>query len=184
MGTTEKQKMLAGEHYFAYDEELNKDRGEATSKMAVLNAATTDNEQRLAAEALFGRVGPGCYVRPNFRCDYGYNIMLGDNVTINYDCVFLDCGKITIGDHTDLGPGVHVYAVTHPLNPDDRKTQLEQGKDVTIGEGCWIGGGAIICPGVTIGNGSTIGAGAVVTKDIPDNVLAVGNPAKVVKSVK
>lgn len=184
MATTEKQKMMAGEHYFPYDEELNKDRGDAVSKMAVLNAAKTDNEQRLAVEALFGRVGTGCYVRPNFRCDYGYNIMLGDNVTINYDCVFLDCGKITIGNDTDLGPGVHVYAVTHPLNPDDRKTQLEQGKGVTIGEGCWIGGGVIICPGVTIGNGSTIGAGAVVTKDIPDNVLAVGNPAKVVKSVK
>ncbi|KAI8343937.1 maltose O-acetyltransferase [Chlamydoabsidia padenii] len=173
MVKTEKQKMLAGELYLPFEKELGKDRDDAAAKMDLLNAQTTDSDKRLeAAKVLFGHFGTGSDVRPNFKCDYGYNIHVGDHVDINYDCVFLDVGKITIGNGTAIGPGVHVYAVTHPLNPDERKNRLEQGKDVVIGEDCWIGGGVIICPGVTIGNGSTIGAGAVVTKDIPENVLA------------
>ncbi|CAO3597558.1 unnamed protein product [Absidia cylindrospora] len=183
MALTEKQRMLAGELYYPFDQELSKERDDAIIKMDALNLAAADSEKRKqAAKELFGHFGAGSDVRPTFRCDYGYNIMLGERVDINFDNIFLDVGKITIGDDSALGPSVHIYSVTHPLNPEDRKGHLEQGKDVTIGKNCWIGGGAIILPGVSIGDGSTIGAGSVVTKDIPSNVLAVGNPAKVIKS--
>ncbi|KAI8394358.1 trimeric LpxA-like protein [Radiomyces spectabilis] len=180
---SEKQKMLSGQLYCPYDSELDADRDRAAELQEKLNVIPDAESRREVVLQLLGHVGKNSNVRPTFRCDYGYNISLGDDVDINFDCVFLDVGKITIGDRSVFGPGVHIYAVNHPLDPEERKKQLEYGKDVKIGTDCWIGGRVTICPGVTIGNGVTVGAGAVVTKDIPDNVVAFGNPAKVVKSV-
>lgn len=180
---TEKEKMLNGESYIPWDEELTADRDRAETLQDGLNEAKTAEEKNKAAQCLFGHFGKNSHVRPNFRCDYGYNIFVGDNVDINYDCTFLDVGKITIGDRTLFGPGVHIYSVNHPLDPEERrKAPIEYGKDVTIGHDVWIGGRVTICPGVSIGNGVTVGAGSLVTKDVPDNVLVVGSPAKIVKS--
>jgi maltose O-acetyltransferase len=120
-------------------------------------------------------------LKPTFRCDYGFNITIGTKTFINYDCVFLDCNKITIGDEVQIAPGVHIYTATHPLDPQQRRSGLERALPVAIADGVWLGGGAIICPGVTIGENTVIGAGAVVTRDIPPNVLAVGNPCRVIR---
>ena len=115
------------------------------------------------------------------RCDYGFNITIGKKTFINYDCVFLDCNNITIGDEVQIAPGVHIYTATHPLDPQQRRSGLERALPVAIADGVWLGGGAIICPGVTIGENTVIGAGAVVTRDLPPNVLAVGNPCRVIR---
>ncbi|KAL9550287.1 hypothetical protein PS6_005614 [Mucor atramentarius] len=168
---SEKQKMLDHEWYHAGHKELCDDRNRCQELLKQYNSLPNNEERK--------QVAP--FINPVIKCDYGYNVFIGKNAEINYDCIFLDIGKITIGDDVFMGPGVHIYAVNHPLDPTLRKTGVEIGKDVTIGNNVWIGGGAIICPGVTIGEGTTIGAGSVVTKDIPANVLAVGNPCKVIK---
>ena len=122
------------------------------------------------------------YVEPPFFCDYGYNIYAGANVYFNVNCVLLDTMKIEIGDNVFFGPGVQIYTATHPLDPAER-LEVEFSKPVSIGNDCWIGGNSIILPGVIIGNGATIGAGSVVTKNVPDNVLVAGNPARIIKAV-
>lgn len=180
---TEKQKMLANEYYSPGQAELSKDRKDCQAALVKFNTTPQGPERVEIARQLFGSYGEGIFMNPIFKCDYGYNIFIGDHTEINYDCIFLDIGKINIGKHVFMGPGVHIYGVNHPLDPTLRKTGIEIGADVTIGDGVWIGGGAIICPGVTIGAGTTIGAGSVVTKNIPENSVAVGNPAKVVKTV-
>jgi maltose O-acetyltransferase len=119
-----------------------------------------------------------------FFCDYGSNIFIGSRVFLNTNCVILDCARVEIGDDVQVGPGVHLYAATHPLNPGARRTGLERAAPVTVGSDVWLGGGAIVCPGVTIGSGTTIGAGSVVLSDVPAGVLAVGNPCRVVRSVQ
>ncbi len=131
---------------------------------------------------LIPNTGKNFYIEPPFHCDYGYNIHCGDNVYFNVNCVVLDTMKITIGSNVLFGPAVQIYAATHPLDAETRKT-LEFSKPVSIGNDCWIGGGAIILPGVSIGNNCIIGAGSVVTKDIPDHSMAMGNPAKIIKSL-
>ena len=132
---------------------------------------------------LLGGVGSGTSIKPPFFCDIGANIYLGDNVFLNYDCVLLDGNRITIGDDVLIGPRVQLYTASHPLDSKVRKQQLEFTREIVIGERVWIGGGAIVCPGVTIGKNTVIGAGSVVVKDIPDGVLAVGNPCRVVKTL-
>jgi maltose O-acetyltransferase len=122
------------------------------------------------------------YIEPPFHCDYGYNIKAGENVYFNVNCVVLDTMQVCIGNNVFFGPAVHVYTATHPLDALERRT-VEFSKPVTIGDDCWIGGQTVICPGVSIGSGCVIGAGSVVTKDIPANTLAVGNPAKVIRSL-
>ncbi|KAG1053811.1 hypothetical protein G6F43_004131 [Rhizopus delemar] len=183
MALTEKQKMIAGEIYNARDEELVQDRRKNTLQLAQFNSSTDDNERLELAYKIFGSFGEGSFVNPTFRCDYGYQIFLGEHVEINYDCCFLDIAKITIGNNTFFGPNVHLYTVNHPLDPTERRKGVEFGKEIKIGDDCWIGGCVVICPGVTIGNGVTIGAGSIVTKDIPDYSLAVGSPAKVIKTI-
>ncbi|MEO6748506.1 MAG: sugar O-acetyltransferase, partial [Casimicrobiaceae bacterium] len=145
--------------------------------------ATSPNDPASRAKSLAALLGRGVTARidPPFFCDYGYNIELGDNVYFNVNCVVLDVCRVRIGHNTLLGPGVHIYAATHPMSPAERATGLEAGKPVTVGDDVWIGGGAIVCPGVTIGKGAVIGAGSVVTRDVPPGVFAAGNPCRVVR---
>ncbi|WP_284646086.1 sugar O-acetyltransferase [Paenibacillus silviterrae] len=182
---TEKQKMLSGELYFAGDPELVKERQHARRLTRLFNQTVeTDDKERIGLlKELFGSTGKSLYVEPTFRCDYGYNIHVGDNFFANFDCVFLDVCEIRIGDNCFIAPGVHIYTATHPIHAPERITGAEYGIPVTIGHNVWIGGRAVINPGVTIGNNVVIASGAIVTKDVPDNVVVGGNPAKIIKSV-
>lgn len=179
---TEKDKMLLGESYLANDKELVQERLRAKKLLHRLNVTeyVANGNARAILRELMPNANRKMYIEPPFHCDYGYNIESGENVYFNVNCVVLDTMKVKIGDNVFFGPGVHVYTATHPLDPIERRT-IESSKPVVIGSDCWIGGNTVICPGVTIGNGVTIGAGSVVTKDIPDAVLAVGNPAKVIR---
>lgn len=132
---------------------------------------------------LFGKTGRNVWVEPYFLCDYGYNIQVGENFFANYHCVILDCAKVVIGDDVMFGPQVGVYTATHPLDASARSQGLESAKEVRIGSRVWVGAGARILPGVTIGENTTIGAGSVVCSDIPPNVLAVGNPCRVIRTL-
>ncbi len=176
---TEKDKMLAGDLYPAADAELQAALGATERWLARFNAALSEpiaTRRAILAERL-AEVGRGVVVRPPFYCDYGHNIRLGDDVFINYNCVFLDVVGIVIGDRTQIGPGVHIYAADHPRDADIRRRGLEFGRPVKIGCDVWIGGGAIILPGVSIADRAIIGAGSVVTKDVAAGVTVVGNPA-------
>ena len=181
---TEQEKMAAGLWFNPADKTLAKQRQHAKALCVQLNQQGPlpfKAHQQLAAQ-LFGKLG-SCYIEPNFFCDYGNNIELGQNFYANHNCVILDAAKVSIGDDVLLGPGVQIYTVTHPLDATQRKTGLEQGKAVTIGNSVWIGGGAIILPGVSIGEGAVIAAGAVVTKDVAAYVVVAGNPASVIKTL-
>jgi maltose O-acetyltransferase len=180
---SEKQKMLAGELYDALDKELTEERITARLLLKKLNDSREDEpgERDRILQQLLPNAGEGLWLQPPFYCDYGTNIFLGEKVFFNFNCVVLDVAKVSIGSRTLLGPNVQVYAATHPVDHMERAAGLEYGKPVSIGEDAWIGGNTVICPGVSIGNRSIIGAGSVVTKDIPDDVMAVGNPCVVIK---
>ncbi|MXV14351.1 sugar O-acetyltransferase [Hufsiella ginkgonis] len=182
---TEKQKMLAGELYNALDPELSKERVQARLWLKELNESREDEPgKRLEiVKSLFPNAGEGLWLQPPFYCDYGYNLEIGEKVFFNFNCVVLDVVKVTIGSRTMFGPNVQIYTATHPVNHIERASGLEFAKPITIGEDVWVGGGAVICPGVTIGDRSIIGAGSVVTKDIPADVIAAGNPCKVIRPV-
>ena len=137
--------------------------------------------RREILEELLGQVGENIFIEPTFKCDYGYNIKVGDNFYANFDCVILDVCPVTIGKNVFLAPGVHIYTATHPLDAEERCSGAEYGKPVTIGDNVWLGGRSVIAPGVTIGNNVVVAAGAVVVKDVPDNVVVGGNPAKIIK---
>jgi maltose O-acetyltransferase len=128
-------------------------------------------------------IGSGTQIKSPFACDYGAHIRIGRNGFVNYGCVFLDCNLITIGDDAQIGPGVHIYAALHPVDPGIRRSGLEAAKPVNIGHNVWLGGRCVICPGVTIGDNTVIGAGSVVVRDIPANRVAVGNPCRVIKEI-
>jgi maltose O-acetyltransferase len=180
----EKQKMLAGELYDPLDAELTQARERARDLCQDLNATREADQQvrrRILAE-LFGRGGDSVWMQPPFFCDYGSNILLGQRVFFNFNCVVLDVCQVLIGDFTMFGPAVQVYTATHPMNAELRRTQ-EFGKPITIGSDVWVGGGAIICPGVKIGSKAVIGAGSVVTRDIPDGAFAAGNPCRVIREI-
>ncbi|WP_422658394.1 maltose acetyltransferase domain-containing protein [Paenibacillus sp. EC2-1] len=182
---TEKDKMIAGELYNAADAELVQDRLNARRLTRLYNQ-TVETEESLRTELikkLFGSMGQQFYIEPTFRCDYGYNIHVGENFYANFDSVFLDVCEIHIGDNCFIAPGVHIYTATHPLHPVERASGVEYGKPVRIGHNVWIGGRAVINPGVTIGNNVVIASGAVVTKDVPDNVVVGGNPATIIKTI-
>ncbi|GEB76840.1 maltose acetyltransferase domain-containing protein [Sporolactobacillus inulinus] len=184
--TSEKQKMIAGALYNAMDQELKTDRLNARKLTRLFNHTTeTDQKKRTSLlKRLFGSTGEKLYIEPTFRCDYGYNIHVGEHFYANFDCLFLDICPIHIGDHCMFGPGVHIYTAAHPLNAALRISGVEFGKPVTIGNNVWIGGRAVINPGVTIGNNVVIGSGSVVTKDVPDNVAIGGNPARIIKTIE
>lgn len=181
MSKTEKQKMLAGELYRPGSPELQADETANKAWLAHYNTmmAAPAGERHAWLTAHFAHVGREVVVRPPFFCDCGYNIRLGDNVFLNFNCVILDIVAVTIGDRTQIGPAVQIYAADHPRDAATRRAGLEFGRPVVIGSDVWIGGGAIILPGVTIGDGAVIGAGSVVTRDVAAGATAVGNPARV-----
>ena len=180
----EKQKMIAGEYYRPGDDMLRAERLRARHIVHRYNHTAPDEkaERRALLSDLLGQ-SEGAYIEPSFRCDYGYNIYLGNNFYANFDCVMLDVCPIRIGDNCMLAPGVHIYTATHPLDATERNSGLEYGKSVTIGHNVWIGGRAVINPGVTIGDNAVIASGAVVTKDVPANAVVGGNPAKIIKMI-
>lgn len=182
---TEKEKMLAGEMYDPADPELIIERGTARLKTRLFNETLEyETDKRIEMlKNLFGSTGNSLYVEPTFRCDYGYNIHVGENFFANFDCVILDVCEVRVGANCLLAPGVHIYTATHPINPIERNTMREYGKPVTIGDNVWIGGRAVINPGVSIGDNAVIASGAVVTKDVPANVVVGGNPARIIKEI-
>lgn len=182
---TEWEKMVAGELYRALDPELSALRRRARLLTRELNASRDDEEElRLGIlRELIPNAGPGLWIEPPFYCDYGRNITVGERVFMNFDCVVLDVAPVVIGDYTQFGPAVQVYTATHPLDAAERRSGLEFGKAISIGADVWIGGGAVICPGVSIGSRSVVGAGSVVTRDIPADVFAAGNPARVIRNL-
>jgi len=182
---TEKQKMLAGEPYLAWDDTLYAERIACRRVLQQLNNSIPDSDEwKSAIQQLIPDAKGEVYLEPPFRCDYGSNIHVGKNFYANFNCVLLDVNRIDIGDNVMLAPNVQIYTAGHPIEVKGRVEEgIEFGLPIKIGHNVWIGGGAIICPGVTIGDNSVIGAGAVVTKDIPDNVVAAGNPCKVIKEI-
>ncbi len=182
---SEKQKMLNGENYNAGDEELVKERMKARKAVREFNDISEDEAEKREEKIreIFGQAGKNIYVESHFKCDYGYNISVGDNFYANFDCVFLDVCPIEIGDNCFLAPGVHIYTATHPLDAAERTSGIESAKPVKIGDNVWIGGRAVINPGITIGNNVVVASGSVVVKDIPDNVLVGGCPAKIIKKI-
>jgi maltose O-acetyltransferase len=182
---TEKEKMLAGELYDPLDALLSAERLNARLLLKELNDTREDqtSERSRILRELLPNAGEGLWLQPPFYCDYGYNIKMGEKVFFNFNCVVLDVTFVTIGSRTLFGPNVQVYTATHPMNHKERAAGVEYAKPITIGEDVWIGGSAVICPGVTIGDRSVIGAGSVVTKDIPADVFAAGNPCKVIRTL-
>lgn len=185
---SEKERMISGYPYVPGDKQLCDERTKARKLTNKYNALEVDDEkarQKILDELLNSACcGKKLFIESPFRVDYGYNLTFGNNLQVNFDCVFLDCAPITIGDNCLMAPGVHIYAATHPLSAkyrQDNDEYYELAFPVKIGNNVWIGGKAIICPGVTIGDNVVIGAGAVVVKDVPSNVVVAGNPAKVIR---
>jgi maltose O-acetyltransferase len=182
---SEKDKMLAGELYDPLDLQLSGERQRARDLCKLLNDSREDQQQerhRILVE-LFGRE-TDAWVQPPFFCDYGTNISLGTKVFFNFNCVVLDVMKVIIGSNVLFGPSVQIYTATHPIGAAERRNWLELAKPVTIGSDVWVGGGAIICPGITIGDRTVIGAGSVVTRPVPADVLAAGNPCRVIRRLE
>ncbi|WP_372882490.1 sugar O-acetyltransferase [Psychromonas sp.] len=182
---TEKEKMLAGEPYMAWDKELFAERAQCRKTLQKLNNALPNSDDwKEAIKTLLPNARSEVYLEPPFRCDYGSNIIVGANFYANFNCVVLDVNTVEIGDNVMFAPNVQVYTASHPLDVKGRVEEgIEFGLPIKIGNNVWIGGGVIICPGVTIGDNSVIGAGAVVIKDIPANVVAAGNPCRVIKAI-
>jgi maltose O-acetyltransferase len=178
-----KDRMLAGEEYIASDPDLRADGRRAAELTARYNAEPEHDRRGELLTELFGSVGAGTTIRPELRCDYGYNVSVGENVFVNWGAVFLDVGRITVGDFVQIGPNCQFLTATHPLDAGRRREGWEGSAPITIGDDVWLGGGVIVLPGVTIGAGTVVGAGAVVTRDLPAGVLAVGNPARVVRQL-
>ena len=183
---TEKEKMLSGELYNALDPELTAERVRTRLLLKELNESRedeTDVRIRILNE-LIPDAGEGLWLQPPFYCDYGTNIKVGEKVFFNFNCVVLDVMQVTIGSRTLCGPNVQIYTAMHPMDHQERASGLEYAKPITIGEDVWLGGSVVICPDVTIGDRSVIGAGSVVTKDIPADVFAAGNPCRVIRNLK
>lgn len=180
---SEKEKMLNGELYDPLDPVLADERVRTRLLIKELNDGREDQPEERARilKQLMPNAKEDLWLQPPFYCDYGSNIYTGNKVFFNFNCVVLDVMKVTIGDRTLFGPNVQIYAATHPNDYQERGSGVEFAKPITIGEDVWVGGSAIICPGVTIGDRTIIGAGSVVTKDIPSDVFAAGNPCRVIR---
>ena len=183
-GRSHRERMLAGDLYLADDPELVAEARRAHELLHRFNATrpADASERRRILEELLGAVGEGAEIRPPFLCDYGYQIRVGARTFANVGLVALDVAPITIGEDVQIGPNVQLLTPTHPLEPEPRRAKWEAAEPIAIGDNAWLGGGVIVCPGVTIGPDAVVGAGAVVTRDVPAGALAVGVPARVVRS--
>lgn len=182
---TEKEKMLAGKPYQAGDKVLVQERLRAKEiTFAINNLPVGDNDRRIELiRSLLGKIGTNSNIELPFRCDYGYNIEVGDNFYANYNCTILDCAKVKIGDNVFFAPNVSLFTAGHPIDAQKRNEGWEYAFPISIGDNVWIGGNTVVNPGVKIGSGAVIGAGSVVTKDIAANTIAFGNPCKVYRSI-
>lgn len=182
---TQKDRMLNGELYRADDQQLIEEATRGRDLIRQFNQTSEyQREERVASlPKIFKQIGENGYVMPPLYVDYGTNTTIGDNFYANYDLTLLDVAPITIGDNVMFGPRVSLLTPAHPIDADVRNSGLEFGKPITIGNNVWLGGHVVVNPGVTIGNNTIVGSGAVVTKDLPDNVIAVGNPARVLRTI-
>ena len=181
----QKERMLKNLPYKAWLDGLSEERLENKKRIYRFNHMPPEewDRQDELLKQILGRTGRFAHVEPPFHCDYGYNIEVGENFFANYNLTVLDVARVRIGANAQIAPNVSIYTAGHPIHPDSRNSGYEYGIDVTIGDNVWLGGNACVMPGVTIGNNVVIGAGSVVTKDIPDNVIAVGNPCRVVREI-
>ncbi|MBB4924222.1 sugar O-acetyltransferase [Kitasatospora kifunensis] len=180
-----KQRMQAGDWFIPDDPELREEVYRCWKLLEAYNAPVRPEpaERRAILEQLFGAVGEKVGIRAPFRCDFGYNITIGDRSFVNFGGIFLDSAPITIGSDVQIGPNVQLLAPHHEMDTERRRAGWEKALPVTIGDNVWLGGGVIVCPGVTIGENTVVGAGSVVTKDLPAGVLAAGNPARVIREL-
>ncbi len=184
---TQRERMTNGDIYYpgSGDSELRHLFMESRRLMREYNQ-TSENEAEKRKEMLkkwLGKTGDNIYIEPNFKCDYGFNISVGEKFYANFDCIMLDVCPITIGDYTMFGPRVSLLTASHPIDAEIRTSGLEIGSPIRIGNQVWLGGGVIVNPGVTIGDNCVIGSGSVVTKDIPANTIAAGNPCRVIRDI-
>ncbi|WP_010631771.1 sugar O-acetyltransferase [Sporolactobacillus vineae] len=182
---TDKERMLAGKLYRAGGRELAGDMKKARVLTRLFNNSTEEQQEYRTEllRKLFEATKKNVYIEPPFHCDYGCHITIGNNFYANYDCIIIDVAPVVIGDNVLFGPRVGLYTAGHPIDAGVRNSQLEYGKSIKIGDNVWIGGNAVINPGVTIGNNVVIGSGSIVTQDIPDNVVAVGDPCRVLRKI-
>jgi maltose O-acetyltransferase len=182
---TQRERMLAGDAYLADDPELARESLRAATLVKRFNDSdpSAPEVRRKILHELLGSLGEDTEIRPPFHCDYGYQIHIGARTFVNFGLVALDVASIRIGDDVQLGPGVQLLTPTHPLEPESRRAKWEAAGPIAIGDNVWLGGGVVVCPGVTIGADTVVGAGSVVLEDIPAGVLAVGVPARVVRSL-
>ena len=180
-----KERMLRGLPYKAWLDGLEEERELCKQKVYELNMLAPKDRDRIPEllKELFGKTGENVWLEPPFHCDYGWNIEVGENFFANYGLTVLDVGKVSIGDNAQIAPNVSIYTAGHPLHPESRNSGYEYGIPISIGNNVWIGGNTVILPGVVIGDNVVIGAGSVVTKDIPSNMLAAGNPCKVIREI-
>ena len=180
---TEREKMLAGEPYDPLDPGLTAGRTRSQATVIEFNNEPDEARRMDLLAGLLGAIGEQTIVVPPFFCDYGAHIRIGADCFINTNAIFLDCAEIRVGDHCQVGPGVQVLAADHPREPELRLDDIELARPVAIGFNCWIGAGAILCPGVSVGDHSVIGAGSVVTRDVPSRVVAAGSPCRVIRQL-
>ena len=178
-----KQRMHANLPYKAWLDGLSEERAECKRKIYEFNNCHPDDRDKMdkILRLLLGKTGDTIHIEQPFHCDYGYNLYIGSEGFINFDCVILDGAPVRIGNHVLIGPAVQIYTFTHPMDYRERRQGIEQCKEIAIGDDCWIGGGAVICPGVILGQRVVVGAGSVVTKSFPDDVVVAGNPARVIR---
>lgn len=181
----QKERMLAGLPYKAWLDGLSEERTDNKLKIYEYNLLRPDEKDRMSEliKDILGKAGDNIFIEQPFRCDYGKNIEVGKNFFANYNCTILDVGKVIIGDNVMFAPNVSIYTAGHPVHPDSRNSGYEYGIEITIGDNVWVGGSVVINPGIHIGNNVVIGSGSVVTKDIPDNMIAAGNPCKVIREI-
>lgn len=181
----QKERMLAGLPYKAWMAGLTEERNENKMRIYRYNSLSPvqKEEQEQCIREILGKCGESIHIEQPFHCDYGYNIEVGNNFYSNYNLTILDVGKVVIGENVMIAPNVSIYTAGHPIHPDSRNSGYEYGIGVAIGHNVWIGGSVVINPGVTIGDNAVIGSGSVVTGDIPANVVAAGNPCRVLRQI-
>lgn len=181
----QKERMIAALPYKAWLDGLEEERMSCKQKIYDFNLLPPNEYKKIPdiLKSLLGKAGKNTWIEPPFHCDYGWNIEIGENFFANYNLVILDVGKVKIGSNVQIAPNVSIYTAGHPIHPESRNSGYEYGIPITIGDNVWIGGNSVILPGVTIGNNVVIGAGSIVSKDIPDNMIAVGNPCKIIRKI-